>query len=162
MRIFDPVAISSRLVRVLSAMRVFEPVERAAVRWTGYSLRSWASTSAEGVPYIPSLLLTTIGHRSGRLRSHVLFTLRDGEDFIVVASKAGAPDHPQWYRNLEAAPQAWVRFGRRSIPVRAETVSEEEKRRLWPRLVTAWPRYQHHEERAAPRPIPVVRLRPVR
>ena len=152
----------SPVVNVLMKLGIFEPIERAGVRWTGYSLRAWGSTSREGLPYIPSLLLMTVGRRGGDLREHVLFTLRDGEDFIVVASKSGSPTHPDWFRNLEAHPQAWVTYQRRRVPIRAEVVDEADRARLWPRLVTMWPRYEDHQRRAAPRIVPVVRLRPGR
>lgn len=154
----DPSTIVNFLIRI----GVFEPIERALVRWSGYSLRSWASTRREGVPYIPTLLLTTIGRNSGELRASALFFLRDGRDFIVVASKSGSPAHPDWYRNVEATAQAWVHVRRGRIPVRAETLDEAERARLWPALVTMWPRYEDHQQRAAPRVVPVVRLRPIR
>ena len=152
----------SKIVNLLIALGVFEPLERSLVRWLGYSLRSWASTRREGVPYIPTLLLTTIGRRSGELRANALFFLRDGQDYILVASKSGSPAHPDWYRNLEANAQAWVHVDRRRIPVRAETVDEAERARLWGPLVTMWPRYEDHQRRAVPRVVPVVRLRPMR
>ena len=155
---FDP----SMLVNALTKAGIFEPVERAAVQWSGYSLRSWASTDREGVPYIPTLLLTTIGRTTGELRSHALFYLRDGRDFIIVASKAGSPTHPDWYRNIDENAQAWVDVDRRRAPVRAEVLDDAERTRLWPALVTMWPRYEDHQTKAAPRIVPVVRLRPIR
>lgn len=143
----------------LIAIGVFEPIERSLVRWAGFSLRSWASTRRENIPYIPTLLLTTIGRTSGELRANALFFLRDGRDFIVVASKAGAPSHPAWFTNLQANAQAWVDVDRRRVPVRGEAVSAADRTRLWPLLVTMWPRYEDHQRRAAPRIVPVVRLR---
>jgi deazaflavin-dependent oxidoreductase (nitroreductase family) len=153
---------ASTIVNLLIRLGVFEPIERTIVRWGGVSLRSWASTRREGVPYIPTLLLTTIGRNSGELRANALFYLRDGRDLIVVASKSGSPAHPDWYRNVEANAQAWVHVSRRRIPVRAETLDETERARLWPALVTMWPRYEDHQRRATPRVVPVVRLRPIR
>ncbi len=155
---FDPTAIVDLLIR----LGIFEPIERAAVRWGGFSLRSWASTRREGLPYIPTLLLTTLGRASADLRSNALFFLRDGRDFIVVASKAGSPTHPDWFRNLEANPQAWVRVDRRGVPVHAEVLDESERARLWGPLVEMWPRYTDHQHRAAPRVVPVIRLRRLR
>ena len=100
---------SSTLVNALTAIGVFEPIERSLVRWAGFSLRSWASTQREDLPYIPTLLLTSIGSRSGAMRSNALFFLRDGGDFIVVDSKAGSPTHPAWFGNLQAnARRGWT------------------------------------------------------
>ena len=152
----------SKIVNLLIKLGVFEPIERAAVRWAGCSLRSWASTRREGIPYIPTLLLTTVGRSSGELRSNALFFMRDGSDYIIVASKAGSPTHPDWFRNIQALPQAWVDVDRRRVPVRAEVVDDADRARLWGPLVTMWPRYEDHQRRAAPRVVPVVRLRPMR
>lgn len=154
----DPPSVVNLLIRI----GVFEPLERGLVRWTGWSMRSWASTRREGVPYIPTLLLTTIGRKSGELRSNALFYLRDGRDYILVASKAGSPKHPDWYRNIEADGHAWIVVGRKGIAVEAETVDEADRERLWGPLVAMWPRYDDHQRRAAPRIVPVVRLRPRR
>lgn len=161
-RLDVPASLPSTIVNALIRIGVFEPIERAAVRWTGWSLRSWASTRREGVPYIPTLLLTTIGRKSGELRSNALYYLRDGDDYILVASKAGSPSHPDWFRNLEADAHAWVVVGRRGVPVLAEVVDEAERARLWGPLVAMWPRYEDHQQRASPRVVPVVRLRPRR
>jgi deazaflavin-dependent oxidoreductase (nitroreductase family) len=152
----------SRIVNFLIRLGVFEPIERGLVRWTGWSMRSWASTRREGVPYIPTLLLTTIGRKSGELRSNALFYLRDGNDYVLVASKSGSPTHPDWFRNIEADAHAWIVVGRRGIPVHAEAVDEPDRARLWGPLVQMWPRYEDHQRRAEPRVVPVVRLRPRR
>ena len=153
---------ASTLVTLLTRLGIFEAIERTLVRYTGWSLRSYASTRREGVPYIPTLLLTTVGRHSGAMREHALFFLRDGQDYIIVASKAGSPSHPDWFRNLDALPQGWVDVGRRRIPVRADVLDEAERARLWGPLTTMWPRYEDHQRRAAPRVVPVVRLRPIR
>ena len=153
---------ASTVVNLLMKIGVFEPIERTLVRWAGFSPRSYASTRREGVPYIPTLLLTTVGRSSGELRSNALFYLRDGADYIIVASKAGSPTDPDWFRNLQALPQAWVVADRRTVPVRAEVVDESDRARLWGPLVTMWPRYEDHQRRANPHIVPVVRLRPIR
>ncbi len=150
------------IVKVLTALHLFEPVEQALVRYAGVSLRSWVSTHAVGVPYVPTLLLTTIGRSSGELRSHPLFFLRDGGDYLVVGSKGGSPQAPAWYGNLLANPQGWVHANRRGIPVRATVLDDAERARVWPMLVALWPAYGDYESRAAPRRIPVIRLSPIR
>lgn len=148
------------LVAISAHLGGIAPVERAAIRWLGYSPRAFASSRRAGLPYIPTLVLTTIGRGSGELRSNALFFVRDGGDVIVVASSAGAAVHPSWFRNLEANPQAWVDVDRRHVPVRAEVLDDADRARVWPALVTMWPRYDDHVRHAAPRVIPVVRLRP--
>lgn len=107
----------------------------------------------------PVCLLTTTGRRSGRSRTVPLLYLKDGTDYVVVASQAGAPQHPAWFLNLETNPAAELEFGARRLPVTGRRVSEEERARLWPRLVAIYRPYESYQHRTARR-IPVVRLTP--
>ena len=104
-------------------------------------------------------MLTTVGRTSGDLRSVPLFYFRDGRDFVLIGSKGGAPAHPAWFPNLVANPQAWLTANRRRIPVTAEVVEGDDRDRLWAIAAAAYPSYNEYQERAAPRQIPVVRLR---
>ena len=105
----------------------------------------------------PVLLLTTTGRKSGQRRTVPLLYLKDGNDFVIVASQGGAPQHPGWYLNLDAAPKAEVEIGAERFPVTARRVSEDEKAALWPRLVAIYAPYEQYQRRTT-RPIPVVRL----
>ena len=105
----------------------------------------------------PVLLLTTTGRKSGRPRTVPLLYLKDGSDFVLVASQGGAPQHPGWYLNLEADPKAEVEIGAEHFPVMARRVSEDEKAALWPRVVAIYAPYEQYQRRTT-RPIPVVRL----
>jgi F420H(2)-dependent quinone reductase len=105
----------------------------------------------------PVCLLTSIGRRSGKRRTVPLLYLEDGEDLIVVASQGGAPQDPGWYRNLAANPSAEVEIGHKRFAVSARRVDEEEKSRLWPRLVAIYPPYESYQQRTSRR-IPVMRL----
>jgi F420H(2)-dependent quinone reductase len=107
----------------------------------------------------PMLLLSTIGRRSGQPRTTPLLFMRDGEDFVVVGSNGGRPQPPAWFLNLEADPKATVRDGRRTVSVVAETVSAEERGRLWSRLDDFYPGWSHYQT-LTDRQLPVVRLRP--
>jgi F420H(2)-dependent quinone reductase len=107
----------------------------------------------------PLLLLTTIGRKSGEPRTTPLIYLTDGEDQVVVASKAGVDHHPLWYTNLVANPDVEVEIGRERTPMRARTATAEEKARLWPKLVAIYPEYQAYQDRTE-REIPVVILSP--
>lgn len=109
----------------------------------------------------PVLLLTVRGRRSGRPLTFPLLYLQDGGDWVVVASKAGDPKHPDWYLNLQVTPEAEIALRDGAVQVRAETVSSDEKAGLWPRLVKMYPAFEGYQRRAATRDIPVVRLRPV-
>jgi len=108
---------------------------------------------------VPVGLLTTTGRRSGRARTVPVLYLADGGDFILVASQGGAPTHPGWFLNLEADPKAELQIGPRRIPVTARPVAEEERDRLWPRLVAMYRPYDDYQRRTTRR-IPVVKLTP--
>jgi deazaflavin-dependent oxidoreductase (nitroreductase family) len=105
------------------------------------------------------LILRTTGRSSGELRKAPLIFGRDGANYLVVASKGGAPDHPGWYKNLSAHPDIEIQVKGDVIPVRARTASAEEKQRLWPTMVKEWPDYENYQK-STPRDIPVVILSP--
>ena len=75
------------------------------------------------------LLLTTNGRVSGRERTTPLIYQPDGDSWVVVASKGGAPEHPDWYRNLEGDPQAVIQVRSERIPVRAHAAQGAERAR---------------------------------
>jgi deazaflavin-dependent oxidoreductase (nitroreductase family) len=103
------------------------------------------------------LVLETTGRRSGATRSTPLSFTRDGEAFVLIASNGGAPRDPDWYRNLEADPNATVEVDGVRIPVRAETVTGAERERLWRGAARSYPGYLAYQLRTR-REIPVVRL----
>jgi deazaflavin-dependent oxidoreductase (nitroreductase family) len=106
------------------------------------------------------LLLTTTGRASGQERTTPLIFRDDddGDAWVVVASKGGAPDHPDWYKNLVADPQAKLEVKSERFPVRAETAHGEERARLWRRMTEVWPDYDQYQQRTN-REIPVVVFR---
>jgi deazaflavin-dependent oxidoreductase (nitroreductase family) len=108
---------------------------------------------------VPTLLLTTTGRSSGQPRTSALIYGRDGADYLVVASMGGAPEHPQWYRNLTANPTAEIQVRGEHIPVVARTADEDEKPRLWSIVTHYWPNYDVYQTRTE-RVIPVVVLTP--
>ena len=107
----------------------------------------------------PILLLNTVGRKTGRRRTSPLLYVMDGEDFVIIASKGGAPTHPAWYLNLKANPDATVEVGDREVRVRAEEVDSEEKVRLWQKMVEMYPTYDDYQTRTK-REIPLLVLRP--
>jgi deazaflavin-dependent oxidoreductase (nitroreductase family) len=90
-----------------------EPLD-SPVDWVAQHTRQYVATNgAQGHLWngVPTLLLTTIGRRSGRPRRTALIYGRDGDRYVVVASKGGAPEHPLWYLNLRAQPEVEVQVG---------------------------------------------------
>jgi deazaflavin-dependent oxidoreductase (nitroreductase family) len=105
------------------------------------------------------LLLTTTGRVSGKERTTPLIFRSDGETWVVVASKGGSPDHPDWYKNLQADPDAVVQVKSERVPVRAHTASGAERARLWKLMTEVWPAYDDYKLKTD-REIPVVVLQP--
>jgi F420H(2)-dependent quinone reductase len=81
-----------------------------------------------------TLLLTTIGRRSGERRTRALIYLKDGDRLVVVASNGGSDQPPAWLLNLQALPDVRVQIGRKNFSARASIASAEERERLWPRV----------------------------
>ena len=91
---------------------------------------------------MPTLLLTTTGRKSGQPRTRALIFGRDGDDYLVIASKGGAPLHPQWYLNLAAIPEAEIQVRAQRLPVTARTArSPGERARLRRVMAGIWPNY---------------------
>ena len=105
------------------------------------------------------LILRTKGRKSGELRKAPLIFGRDGANYLIVASKGGAPEHPGWYKNISAQPDIEIQVKGDVIPVRARTASAEEKKRLWPVMVKEWELYDKYQQ-STERDIPLVILSP--
>src|SRR4029077_9051396 len=103
------------------------------------------------------LLLTTEGRTSGAPRTPPLIHRTDGERWVIVASKGGAPENPGWYENLTANPEAEIQVQGEQVPVRASTADGEERARLWSLMTEVWPAYDDYQARTD-REIPVVVL----
>lgn len=104
------------------------------------------------------LLLTTTGNRSGRPHTTPLIHRTDGDDFVIVASKGGAPEDPAWFKNMQADENAEIQVKADHIPVRMTIAEGEERARLWDRMVEVWPDYEEYAKKTD-REIPVVVLK---
>ena len=107
------------------------------------------------------LLLHHTGARSGVERINPLAYQRVGDSFAVFASRAGAPQHPDWYHNLVAHPDTSVEVGTETITVRARVAEPAERDPIWERQKVRAPGFAEYEQKAAPREIPVILLDPV-
>ena len=110
-----------------------------------------------GQGMVPTLLLTTLGRKSGRVLTMPLIFGRSGDDYVVVASKGGAPTHPAWYLNLQAQPEVEVQVKAEKFHVRARTATGEERARLWTHMVAIYGPYTQYQTKTD-RQIPVVVL----
>jgi F420H(2)-dependent quinone reductase len=112
------------------------------------------------VPFAPPmLLLDHVGARSGRERTSPLAYVRDGDAYVVIASKGGHPRHPGWFHNLRAHPDTTIQVGSARMAVRARVATPGERERLWPRAVAVWGPYESYQRRTR-RTIPLVVLEP--
>ena len=111
---------------------------------------------------IPSLLLHTVGAKTGAARTASLTYARDGNDYLIVASKSGAPTAPGWYHNLQANPSVEINVGPKRFRVTASPVLPDnpDYARLW-QIVNKnnSDRYEAYQTKTS-RPIPVVVLKP--
>ncbi len=103
------------------------------------------------------LLLTTKGRRTGEPRTTPLIYEQDGDRYVIVASKGGAPEHPGWYRNLAQEPQVELQIKGDVFAAHARTTTGEERRRLWQLAAHQWPDYDAYQQKTE-REIPVVVL----
>ena len=106
----------------------------------------------------PLLLLTTTGAKSGQLRTKPMMFIPDGDRLLVIASNAGAPTHPEWYRNLVAHPEVTVEVGNETFKAIATVTEGLERQRLWSRVVELYPFFADHQAKTS-RQIPVIVLR---
>lgn len=106
----------------------------------------------------PLLLLTTKGARTGRERVTPLNFSRDGDRYIVMASKGGSPTHPDWYRNLVAHPTVTVEANGERFTAQAKVSEGAERKRLLKIHSTAMPFFGAYERRVKKREIPVIAL----
>ncbi|MGW4501573.1 nitroreductase family deazaflavin-dependent oxidoreductase [Micromonospora sp. NPDC004336] len=129
--------------------------------WVADHIRRYVETDgAEGHEWRPgvcTLLLTTRGRRSGKLRRTALIYGRDGDAYLVVASQGGDPKHPAWYLNLLDEPSVEVQVGAERFTARARTATAEEKPRMWSTMAAIWPAYDEYQAKTD-RQIPVVVL----
>ena len=107
----------------------------------------------------PMLLLDHTGARSGTRRTSPLVYTLDGEDIVLVASKGGHPRHPAWFHNLRAHPDTTVQVGTERRTVRAREANAEERKRLWPKVLSTYSGYAGYQQRTE-REIPLVVLAP--
>jgi deazaflavin-dependent oxidoreductase (nitroreductase family) len=108
----------------------------------------------------PCLLLTVTGRKSGQPRTAPLMYGRDGDDYVIIASKGGMPTSPVWWLNLRSNPTAEIEVDGERRRVTAEEVQGEDRERLWKLMTGIYSSYDAYQRKTS-RVIPVVRLHPV-
>ena len=106
----------------------------------------------------PILILTTTGNKTGQPRTTPVMYIRDGERLLVIASNAGAVQHPHWYRNLAAHPGVTVEIGTETFDAQAIPLEGADRQQVWERIVQQQPFFAEHQAKIE-RQIPVVELK---
>ena len=108
----------------------------------------------------PIVLVTMTGAKSGRELCSPLVYSTDGDDVVVIASKAGAPEHPNWYHNLVVNPTVTLEVGTEKWEATAELAEGDERQRLYDAQAVDQPQFAEYATNAAKtgREIPVFRL----
>lgn len=131
---------------------IMPPLERAIAKLTG------GRVQMSGL-LVPSLVLHSIGARSGLERDTTLMYCPEGESMLVTGSNFARDAHPAWTSNLLAHPDVAVSVRGRRIDVRAELIGEHEREEVWAYIERQWPGYRGYE-RASGRTLRIFRLTP--
>ncbi len=110
---------------------------------------------------LPIIIVTTRGNKSGAIRKSPLMRVEHDGAYALVASKGGAPEHPEWYHNLVAAPSdVQLQDGPAAVAVDVREVTGDERAAWWERAVAAYPPYAEYQEKTDRR-IPVMVATPI-
>lgn len=120
----------------------------------------WDSAMAGGKGLLPTLLLITRGRKSGREIMLPLIYKKIGDDYVIIASKGGAPAHPSWYLNLNHQPDCEIKVGSEHFTVTAGDVEGSMRDDYWQQMAEIYPPYEDYKKYAGDRVIPVVALKP--
>jgi deazaflavin-dependent oxidoreductase (nitroreductase family) len=104
------------------------------------------------------IILHTTGARTGAPRVNPAMAIAEGDDWLIVGSKGGAPDHPAWYHNLVAHPDASIETGTETVDVRAIDLKGDERDAAWEKFTTRSAAFSEYEQKAGGRRIPVIKL----
>lgn len=137
-----------------------EQVADSPTGWVKDHIERYVASEGEDGHFwngVPTLLLTTRGRKSGKLRRTALIYGEDDGRYVIVASYGGSPSHPVWYLNLEADPEVHLQVGSETFTARARTAIGEERSRLWQTMASIFPNYDAYQTKTD-REIPVVVL----
>lgn len=123
----------------------YEPSPQQWVRDQVEKYESSGGTEANDLRGVPVVLITSIGARSGKLRKTPLMRVEHDGDYVVVASKGGAPEHPVWYYNLKADAHVELQDGPAKSDRTARELAGAERDEWWQRAVQVWPDYADYQ-----------------
>jgi deazaflavin-dependent oxidoreductase (nitroreductase family) len=139
---------------------LLQPPQESSREWVREHAEQYVATDgADGHIWkgVPTLLLTTVGRRSGNAIRNVLIYGEDEGRYVIVASRGGTPQHPSWYLNLVDHPEVLVQVGPEQFRAVARPTEGAERERLWGAMTQIWPDYNEYQKKTT-RTIPVVVL----
>jgi len=127
--------------------------------WNQQIIKQFHANGGKNVPPFGDnlLLLTTTGAKSGQPRTTPLVYSRDGDRYVIIASKAGAPTNPDWYHNLIRHPDVTIEVGTEKFPARATEAKGEKRDQLYRAHATHFPTFNEYQQKTS-RVIPVMVL----
>lgn len=110
---------------------------------------------------LPCIIVTHIGNKTGAIRKIPLMRVKDGDNYVLVGSKGGAPDHPVWVHNLRANRNVEIRDATAVFKMNVREVADDAERvRLWKLSVDAYPPYHDYQNKTS-RKIPLFVAEPL-
>jgi deazaflavin-dependent oxidoreductase (nitroreductase family) len=127
--------------------------------WNKQMIAEYRARKGKGIPNFGDnlLLLNTVGSKSGQPRVNPVAFTKDGDKYVIVASKGGAPSNPDWYYNLIAKGTATIDVGGETVPVRATEVKGTRRDQLYAKHAERFPGFIEYEQKTT-RKIPVLTL----
>jgi F420H(2)-dependent quinone reductase len=138
----------------------YAPSSAEWVRKQVEEIESSGGTRGNEMRGMKVIVVTSLGHGSGKLRKNPVMRVEHDGKYAAVASKGGAPEHPTWYRNLVEHPLVEVQDGTHKGDYTAREITGDERAEWWERAVAAFPDYADYQEKTD-REIPVFLLEPV-
>lgn len=138
-------------------------IDNVILRLTGYSLMTWQFTTSAGVPYKDTLLLTTIGAKTGKRRTNGLPYFEIDGEYLVIGSNGGGALNPGWSANVRANPEVLLRIKRKKVPAIGRVTTGEERARLFEHISAINPSLPRYQESASKfgREVPLVVFKPI-
>ena len=137
----------------------YAPSSAEWVRKQVQEIESSGGTQGTVLRGVPVIVITSMGHGSGKLRKNPVMRVEHDGKYAAVASKGGAPEHPSWYRNLVDHPLVEVQDATAKGDFTARELSGDERAEWWERALAVWPDYANYQTKTD-REIPVFVLEP--
>ena len=137
--------------------------EPSPEQWVRDQVAEYEASGGERANHVrgyPIVVVTSRGARSGKLRKNPVIRVEHGGEYLAVASKGGAPDHPAWYRNVLAHPVVDLQDGPEVVEMSVRELEGAERETWWERAVAAFPTYAEYQVRTD-RTIPLLLLTPL-